>query len=403
MIRFMTAGESHGPALVGIIEGLPAGMDLTVDMLSLDMARRKMGYGRGGRMKIESDEVRFLTGVRRGKTLGSPVTILIENRDFKNWLEDMDPGPREGPPGRGVFTPRPGHADYAGAVKYFQRDLRNVLERASARETATRVALGAIARQYLRIFGIEVASFVVRIGPVEISDGSIPPSSLSMEELREKVLDSEVFCPVPDQEKEMIEAIRSAKKSGDTLGGVFEVRTTPLPVGLGSYVQWDRRLDAELARSLMSIQAIKGVEVGLGFEASRRPGSAVHDPFVPGNPRGVLERTRNHAGGLEGGVTNGQPLQIRAAMKPISTLYSPLPSVDIRTGEPSPATVERSDICAVPAASVVGEAMVCLVLAQAACEKYGGDSVDEVLGHFRETSEQKIRWERTLEGDGKQH
>ncbi len=393
MIRFVTAGESHGPALIGIIEGLPAGMELSGDMLANDMIRRKMGYGRGGRMKIESDEVRFLSGVRRGKTLGSPVTVMIENRDFRNWEEDMDPSPREGTPGRGVFTPRPGHADYAGAVKYFHQDLRNVLERASARETATRVALGGIARQYLRLFGIEVASFVLRIGPSQVPDDRLPPLSMPLEELREQVLQSEVFCPVSESEKDMIEAIRSAKKAGDTLGGIFEVRTNPLPVGLGSYVQWDSRLDAEMARALMSIQAIKGVEVGIGFEAARRPGSFVHDPFVPGNEAGSLERTRNHAGGLEGGVTNGQPLWVRAAMKPISTLYSPLPSVDIRDGKPSPASVERSDICAVPAASVVGEAMVCLTLARAASEKFGGDSVEEVLGHYRSTSALKREWE----------
>ncbi|MCL4460288.1 MAG: chorismate synthase [Nitrospirae bacterium] len=398
-MRFVTAGESHGPALVGIIEGLPAGMDLSADMLANDMLRRKMGYGRGGRMKIESDDVRFLSGVRRGKTLGSPITVFIENRDFRNWEEDMDPAPRSGAPGRGVFTPRPGHADYAGAVKYFHRDLRNVLERASARETATRVALGGIARQYLRLFGIEVASFVLRIGAFEIPESELPPLGMPMEELREKVLRSEVFCPVSEREKEMIEAIRAAKKAGDTLGGIFEVRTSPLPVGLGSYVQWDRRLDGEMARALMSIQAIKGVEAGLGFEAARRPGSAVHDPFVPGRAHGSLERTRNHAGGLEGGVTNGQPLWVRAAMKPISTLYSPLPSVDIRSGEPSPASVERSDICAVPAASVVGEAMVCLTLAGAASEKFGGDSVEEVLGHFRATVGLKQEWESITGND----
>ncbi|MHB1286146.1 MAG: chorismate synthase [Leptospirales bacterium] len=400
MIRFVTAGESHGPALIGTIEGLPAGMSLSAEMLSGDMARRKMGYGRGGRMKIETDEVRFLTGVRRGKTLGSPVTIMIENRDFKNWDEDMDPNPREGDPGRGVFTPRPGHADYAGAIKFGHRDLRNVLERASARETATRVALGGIARQYLAILGIEVVSYVVRIGPVEIPEDRLPSSSISFGELRSLVLASEVFCPVQECEREMIEAIRAAKKAGDTLGGIFEIRTSPLPIGLGSYTQWDQRLDGALARSLMSIQAIKGVEIGLGFEAARRSGSAVHDPFLLGAPQGSMVRTRNHAGGLEGGVSNGQPLTMRAAMKPISTLYEPLPSVNIQTGQPAPASIERSDICAVPAASVVGEAMVCLTLSQAISQKYGGDSVDELVEHFRGSTLLRSKWEGEV-GRGK--
>lgn len=393
MIRFATAGESHGPALIGTIEGLPAGMDLSVGMISGEMARRKMGYGRGGRMKIETDEVRFLTGVRRGKTLGSPVTIMIENRDFRNWEEDMDPNPREGEPGRGVFTPRPGHADYAGAVKFGHRDLRNVLERASARETATRVALGSIARQYLSLLEIDIVSYVVRIGTIEIPEDQLPPASMPFETLRNLVLSSEVFCPVPGIGEEMIEAIRTAKKAGDTLGGIFEVRTSPLPVGLGSYAQWDQRLDAALSQALMSIQAIKGVEIGLGFEAARRSGSAVHDPFVPGVDSGSLLRTRNHAGGLEGGVSNGQPLRLRAAMKPISTLYEPLPSVNIKTGMPAPASIERSDICAVPAASVVGEAMVCLALAQAASQKYGGDSVEELIAHFQGSEALKSKWE----------
>ncbi|MHB8422505.1 MAG: chorismate synthase [Leptospirales bacterium] len=393
MIRFTTAGESHGPALIGMIEGLPAGMDLSAPMLSGEMARRKMGYGRGGRMKIETDEIRFLSGVRRGKTLGSPVTVMIENKDFRNWEEDMDPNPREGEPGRGVFTPRPGHADYAGAVKYGHHDLRNVLERASARETATRVALGSIARQYLTLLGIEVASYVVRIGKIEVPEDLLPPVSIGFDTLRSLVLSSEVFCPVPEVEKEMIEAIRDAKKAGDTLGGIFEIRTTPLPVGLGSYAQWDQRLDAALAQALMSIQAIKGVEIGLGFEAARRPGSSVHDPFMLGEKSGSLIRTRNFAGGLEGGVSNGQPLCIRAAMKPISTLYDPLPSVNLRTGKPAPASIERSDICAVPAASVVGEAMVCLALSQAVSHKYGGDSVEELIEHFRVSERLKSKWE----------
>ncbi len=379
MIRFFTAGESHGPGLTGVIEGLPAGLEIGPDDLSGDMARRKMGYGRGGRMAIETDAVRFVSGVRKGRTLGGPLTVWIENRDFKNWEQAMgaEPAPEDGD--RAVHVPRPGHADLVGGVKYGHRDLRNVLERASARETATRVALGAIARKYLALFGVSVSSCVLSIGEVAFPG---PPEELwdDPELLRERTMASEVFCPDPDTGARMVEAIRAAKKAGDTLGGVFEVRATGLPVGLGSYSQWDQRLDGRLAQGLLSIQAIKGVEFGLGFEAARLSGSRVHDPVLREGEG--LVRPSNGSGGLEGGVTNGLPLVVRAAMKPIATLYSPLPSVDLRTGEPMPASVERSDICAVPAASVVGEAMVCLILAQAFSEKIGGDSVEEVREHF---------------------
>ena len=380
MIRFFTAGESHGPGLTGVIEGLPAGLELGGEDLASDMARRKMGYGRGGRMAIETDTVRFVSGVRKGRTLGGPVTVWIENRDFKNWEQVMgaDPAPEDGV--RAVHVPRPGHADLVGGVKYGHRDLRNVLERASARETATRVALGAVARKYLALFGVKVSSCVLSIGAV-----SFPGPSEELwndpATLRERTLNSEVFCPDPDTSSRMVEEIRSAKKAGDTLGGVFEVRATGLPVGLGSYSQWDQRLDGRLAQALLSIQAIKGVEIGLGFEAARLPGSRVHDPILRKGEG--LVRSSNGSGGLEGGVTNGSPLVVRAAMKPIATLYTPLPSVDLRTGEESPASVERSDICAVPAASVVGEAMVCLILAQAFSDKIGGDSVEEVMAHFQ--------------------
>jgi chorismate synthase len=395
MIRFVTAGESHGPALVGIIEGIPAGMELSVDMLHGDLSRRKMGYGRGGRMKIETDEVRFLSGVRRGRTLGSPITVFLENRDFRNWDIDMDPNPREGEPGRTVFVPRPGHADFAGAVKYAHQDLRNVLERASARETATRVALGGIARRYLALIGIDVCSYVVRIGAVEMPDPISDALSGNFGLLREAVMGSEVFCPVPAVSDAMIEAIREAKKAGDTLGGIVEVRTTSLPVGLGSYVQWDQRLDGAMARAMMSIQAIKGVEIGLGFETARRSGSQVHDPFLPESGKPGIVRSRNNAGGVEGGVSNGQPLIVRVAMKPISTLYDPLPSVNLKTLEPAPATIERSDICAVPAASVVAEAMACLTLSQAVSEKFGGDSVEEMLAHFQASEAlSSRRWDK---------
>ena len=400
MIRFLTAGESHGPGLTGVIEGLPAGLELSSEWLSRDMARRKMGYGRGGRMAIETDAVRFVSGVRKGRTLGGPVTVWIENRDFKNWegIMGAETGPAgEDVPQREVFVPRPGHADLVGGVKYGHRDLRNVLERASARETATRVALGAIARAYLALFGVTVLSLVRSIGSVSWS-GPTEAQWSDPETLRQQTLASEVFCPDAPKGGEMVEEIRAAKKAGDTLGGVFEVRALGLPVGLGSYVQWDQRLDGRLAQALLSIQAIKGVEFGLGFEAARLPGSKVHDPILPGGEGGPL-RPSNGSGGLEGGVTNGLPLVVRAAMKPIATLYTPLPSVDVRTGETAPATVERSDICAVPAASVVGEAMVCLVLAQAFSEKVGGDSVEEVRAHFEEGL--RLARERTRWGGGR--
>jgi chorismate synthase len=341
-------------------------------------------------MAIETDAVRFVSGVRKGRTLGGPITVWIENRDFKNWEKIMESEPGETDGTRAVHIPRPGHADYVGGIKYGHRDLRNVLERASARETATRVALGAIARKYLSIFAVSVCSCVLSIG----SEGfSGPEESLwsNRPDLLRRTLESEVFCPDLSTSGRMIEAIRTAKKAGDTLGGIFEVRAYDLPVGLGSYTQWDLRLDGRLAQAMLSIQAIKGVEFGLGFEASRLPGSKVHDPFLREEGGGsALRRPSNGAGGLEGGVTNGEPLVVRAAMKPIATLYSPLPSVDLRTGESSPATVERSDICAVPAASVVGEAMVCLILAQAFSEKIGGDSMEEVLDHFRSTKDLEV-------------
>lgn len=384
MIRFFTAGESHGPGLTGVIEGLPAGLEVSAKDLEPDMARRKMGYGRGGRMAIETDAVRFVSGIRKGRTLGGPVTLWIENRDFKNWDQIMgaDPAPEDGV--RAVNVPRPGHADFVGGVKFGHRDLRNVLERASARETATRVALGAITRKYLSLFGVFVRSCVLSIGNAGFQG---PPDEVwnDPDLFSQAILSSEVFCPDPKTSGRMVEEIRAAKKAGDTLGGVFEVRAFGLPVGLGSYTQWDLKLDGRLAQALMSIQAIKGVEIGLGFSAAGLPGSRVHDPILVRD--GMISRASNGSGGLEGGVTNGLPLVVRAAMKPIATLYSPLASVDIRTGRESPATVERSDICAVPAASVVGEAMVCLMLAQAISEKIGGDSVEEALAHYRVTME----------------
>jgi chorismate synthase len=373
MIRYLTAGESHGPALVGVIEGLPAGLPLSAGEIDRELRRRQGGHGRGGRMKIEADRVRILSGVRWGNTLGSPVSLLIENRDHANWAEGMSPeAAHEGsiPP---VTRPRPGHADLAGALKYGHDDVRAVLERSSARETAMRVALGAVARRYLAEFGITVGSFVVSIGAEVWEAGALGDA-----ELRAALAlaeDSPVRCPDAGASQRMVAEIDRASAAGDSLGGVFVVCALGAPVGLGSHVHWDRRIDGSFARALMSIQAIKGVEVGLGFEAARRQGSAVMDEITGGEP--PYGRASNNAGGIEGGMTNGQPVVLRAAMKPIPTLRKPLRSIDLRTGEPVEAAYERSDVCAVPAAAVVGEAMAALVLAEACAEKFGGDSMAE--------------------------
>ncbi|MFO0551367.1 MAG: chorismate synthase [Polyangiaceae bacterium] len=375
-LRWLTAGESHGPELTILIEGVPSGLRLLAEDLDADLAQRQRGYGRGGRMKIEQDRVVFCGGVRGGETLGSPISLRIENRDHARWTESMSAAPFTSPP-EALTRPRPGHADLAGGLKYERSDLRDILERASARETASRVAAGAIARALLRELGIQIFSHVVRIGSVE---ASAPPSDLA--ELRARAAASEVRCADPTSEEKMKEAILAASHAGDTLGGVFEVRAVGVPPGLGSHVQWDRKLDGRLAQALMSIPAIKGVELGLGFDAARRPGSEVHDPIVKDASTGTLTRSSNGAGGLEGGITNGMPLVCRAAMKPIATLRKALPSVDLATGEFSPAAFERSDVCAVPAAAVVGEAMVLLVLADAVLEKFGGDSLPELRRNF---------------------
>lgn len=371
MLRYLTAGESHGPALTAIVEGLPSNLQLEIEGINQQLWRRQQGYGRGGRMKIETDRVDILSGVRFGKTMGTPVALTIHNKDWKNWSEKMA---IEGEPHESVVEitkPRPGHADLAGALKYHQEDIRNVLERASARNTATMVAVGSIARQLLKTFGIEVYGHVVELGPIKVEtfEGTIP-------EIAQRAEQSEVRVADPDAEKKIIAAIDEAKAAGNTLGGIFEVIVTGVPIGLGSYSHPDRKLDGRLAQAVMSIQAIKGVEIGLGFEAARRPGSEVHDEI--GHRQGDYYRRTNRAGGLEGGVTNGQPLIVRAAMKPIPTLYKPLESVDMRTKEPYRATIERSDVCAVPAACVVGEAMVAWTVAQAFLEKFGGDSVEEI-------------------------
>jgi chorismate synthase len=352
---------------------VPAGLSLTEDHINEDLARRQRGYGRGGRMKIEQDRAHISSGVRWGLTLGSPISLTIQNRDWENWKSTMAVGaPPSGTPGKTVTRPRPGHADLAGAMKYGHHDIRNVLERSSARETTARVAVAGVAKRLLSEFGISILSHVTEIGGIGVGSLEVP-----WEEIRERAEASEVRCADPASERAMIEAIDKAKAAGDTLGGVFEVVALGCPVGLGSYVQWDRKLDGLLTQAFCSIHAIKGAEIGLGFEAARRPGSQVHDEILFDQTAG-FQRASNSAGGLEGGVTNGQPVIVRAAMKPISTLRKPLRSVDVATKEAVEAVVERSDVCAVPAAGVVGEAMMAIALARAFLEKFGGDSVDEI-------------------------
>lgn len=373
-MRFLTAGESHGPMLVGIIEGLPAGLTLDEAFINRQLALRQGGYGRGGRMSIEKDRVKFLSGVRFGQTTGSPLALAIENRDWVNWQKVMSADPLEETEERKVTRPRPGHADLAGGLKYLHRDLRNVLERASARETAMRVAIGSVAALLLRHFGIESAAYVVALGGVTCSPRQ---RGQGVSVMREKTAGSLLYCPDREAEKLMLEKIDEANKKGDTLGGVFELLVEGVPPGLGSHVHWDRRLDCRLAGALMSIPGIKGVEIGLGFEAAGKPGSMVHDAIVF-DEYGKISRAANHAGGLEGGITNGEDIVIRAAMKPIPTLKKPARSIDLASGQPGEATVERSDVCAVPAASVVGEAVVAWELARSFLEKFSGDSLVEI-------------------------
>ena len=383
-IAFRTAGESHGRGLTALIEGIPAGLGLQMERdVDPELKRRMGGYGRGRRMKIESDRAELLSGVRLGETLGSPISMVIWNRDWENWTVAMSHAPPEedvNPKAlRPHYLPRPGHADLVGVLKYDRRDVRDILERASARETAARVACGAVAKRVLAEFGVRVGSHVVSIGPVEAEEQDVP------EDLNGVADESPVRCLDEAAAERMMAEIDDAKERGDTLGGIFEVVVTGLPVGLGSYVSWDLKLDGRLAGALMSVQAVKGVEFGLGFTGARRPGSEVHDPIVRAEekPRtGGIGRATNRAGGLEGGVTTGEPLAIRGAMKPISTLRKPLPSVDLRDGTVGDAAVERSDVCAVPAAAVVGEAMVALVLVDAFLEKFGGDSIPEIRRNF---------------------
>ena len=415
MLRFSTAGESHGKALVTIVEGLPAGLPVSAEWVDRELARRMQGYGRGARMKIERDRIEWLSGLRAGETLGSPVAMLIPNRDWANW-EDVMAYEATGTVGelrrRRVTRPRPGHADLAGVLKYDRLDGRDILERASARETTARVAAGALAKRLLDEFGVEIGSHVVSLGGIRVSRNTDLPVPLNPASDR-----SEIRVLDPAVEGEIIRRIDAAKQAGDTLGGEVEVIARGVVVGLGSHVAWDRKLDGRLAGMLMSIPAVKGVEIGMGFEAARKPGSEVHDPIenngeagrVPSgrggrgaDPRGGFRRPTNNAGGLEGGITTGEPVVVKVAMKPISTLMSPLPTVDLASGQPAKAVSERSDVTAVPAMGVIAEALLALVLADAMLEKFGGDS----LGEMRRNYDGYVallgsRWtERSGVGDG---
>jgi chorismate synthase len=388
MLRFLTAGESHGQALVAILEGMPAGLAIDFEAVTNELRRRQTGYGRGRRMAIEADRAQVLSGVRHGLTTGGPIALLIPNKDWENWQRTMavESEPAADTPGsdRAMVTrPRPGHADLAGAVKYGHRDIRNVLERASARETAARVAVGAVARQLLRQVETEIVSHVVSIGSASLPD----PLAVSFEEARAIRNDSALHCVDEEVERRMISEIDRAREAGDTMGGSFEVIAHGVPTGLGSHVQWDRKLDGRLGQALMSIQAIKAVGIGRGPGVAALPGSRIHDEILPrtsARPSSgmLVSRPTNNAGGLEGGITNGEDVRVTAYMKPIATLMKPLRSVDLATMEVSPATVERSDVCAVPAAAVVGEAMVAFVLADALSEKFGGDSVEELVANW---------------------
>jgi chorismate synthase len=387
MLRYLTAGESHGPALVTIVEGLPAGVPVDLDQINRDLARRQSGYGRGGRMKIEKDQVKVLSGIRHGLTLGSPVALMVQNRDWVNWTEVMSATPVEQysdvrAPQKVRTRPRPGHADLVGALKYEHEDLRNVLERASARETTMRVAAGALARQVLNAFGIRVIGHVLSIGDVTagavtVGDAAVALSDLPPGDLAERAEASEVRCVDPNASARMIAAIDAAKRDGDSLGGVVEVVASGLPPGLGSHVHFDRKLDGALGGALLAIQAAKGVEFGPAFENARLRGSQVHDEIGWDPERGYY-RLSNRAGGLEGGMTTGMPLTVRVAFKPISTLYKPLQTVTIDTHEPGQADIERSDACAIPAAAVIAECVVAFELAKFLLEKCGGDSLAEM-------------------------
>ena len=385
MLRFTTAGESHGRALVAIVEGLPAGMPVDIAAINRELERRQWGYGRGGRMKIEKDEVQILSGVRHGLTLGSPVAMMIENKDWPNWTEIMAAGPAEVAPekSRRVKRPRPGHADLAGGQKFATRDLRDILERASARETTSRVACGALAKQLLLSFGAEIRSHVVQLGGLPVK-----PLNLTWNEIAAIPDDAPLRCADAKLQDEMVQLIDKTREAGDTVGGIFEVVARGIIPGIGSHTSWDSKLDGRLAQAIMSIPAVKAVSIGAGSEASALPGSEVHDEIAYNNETKAFIRETNRAGGLEGGVSNGEEIRVRGHLKPLSTLRRPLRSVDIDTKEEELAAFERSDITAVPAAGVIGEAMTALTLAAAMREKFGGDSLGEMKRNFEAYREQ---------------
>lgn len=389
-MRFLTAGESHGPQLTTIIEGVPAHLSLEKQDIDTDLARRQKGHGRGRRMQIEKDQVKITSGVRHGKTTGAPITLIVENDDWKHWteimgIEPLDEALTEEEIKRKITRPRPGHADLVGAIKYNHRDMRNVLERSSARETTVRVASGAVAKKLLLEFGIKVGSHVLEIGGVKAENVDYQ----SMEDLQERSENSPVRCLDSAVEKKMMDAIDEAKKEGDSIGGIVEVVIEGVPVGLGTYVQYDKKLDAKIAAAVMGINAFKGVEVGIGFEAAEKPGSQVHDEIIWTKEEGYKRKT-NNMGGFEGGMTNGMPIVVRGVMKPIPTLYKPLQSVDIDTKEVFEASIERSDSCAVPAAAVVAEAAVAWEVAVALLDKFGSDYIDEIKENI-ERYEKRVR------------
>jgi chorismate synthase len=381
MLRYFTAGESHGEALIAFLSGIPAGLRIDQPFLDRELWRRQQGYGRGGRMKIETDAAHILSGVRHGISIGSPISLQIANRDWKNWQESLPVGEGDPAKHKRVASPRPGHADLAGALKYNFPEARYILERASARESAARVAIGAIAKLFLRELNIEVASHVVTTGNVSVT-GEVPWEKVLKLHARQEVL---LNCADPDVEQRMKEEVDKVLKTGDSLGGVFEVVAHGAPPGLGTYAQWDERLDAQLAAAVMSLQAVKAVEIGSGVAAAFSPGSQVHDEIGYSAKDSFTEfsRTRNNAGGIEGGISNGEEIRVRGYLKPISTLRRPLQSVDFSTREPVKAAYERSDVCVVPAAGVAAEAMVALTLARCALEKFGGDSMAETIRNYQ--------------------
>ncbi|NQV16014.1 chorismate synthase [bacterium] len=379
-LKFLTAGESHGKGLSGILEGFPAGVPLSEDIIAQDLARRQMGHGRGGRMKIEQDHAEITSGLRHGLSLGSPIALWIQNKDWENWKEERMSHKQPDALVQEVTLPRPGHADLAGVQKFGFTDIRNVLERSSARETAMRVALGAVCRVFLRELGIEIASHVLQIG----SEKFTPEEITDLRVLNSKADNSAVRCLSEDASQKMIKHIDTLRSQGDSVGGVFEILASGLPVGLGSYTHWDRKLDARIAAAMMSINAMKGVNIGDGLNVAEAPGSQSHDEIVKEGES--IRRASNHAGGIEGGMSNGELIRVQVTMKPIPTLARPLRSVDIKTREPGVAHKERTDTCAVPAASVIGEAMLALILTDALLEKFGGDSLEQVKAHMAETA-----------------